>query len=194
VAPWILAAAWAQTSTDQALQRRWWQSKSAERTAVDLREPAAVSYFNLTNGYMVRSPFWVEFGIRGLGLVPAGNAQDRAGHHHILVDRPLPAKHQEKIPFDDPRRHFGTSQTGAALDLPPGKHTLRLLFADHEYRPHFAISRETTLHAVGKRTDAEPRIDERNFDATCTAWYRDAVTAPRTAASGVYAKNVRDGR
>lgn len=183
----------AQAPNDEALQRRCWQTTAAERTAVDLRDPVAVSFSNLKNGYAVRSPFWVEFGIRGMGVVPAGNAHDKAGHHHILIDRALPTNHREKIPFDDSHRHFGKGQTGAAIELPPGKHTLRLLFADHEHRPHFVFSPEITVNVVGKRGGAEPRVDERDFAATCAAWYQDAVTTPRAAAKEVYAKNVREG-
>ncbi len=189
----IPAATWAQATPEDGLQRRCWQTTTAERTAVDLREPVAVSFSNVKNGYAVRSPFWVEFGVRGMGVVPAGNAHDKAGHHHILVNKALPANHREKIPFDDSHRHFGKGQTGAAIDLPPGKHTLRLLFADHEHRPHFVFSSEVTVNVVGKRSGPAPQIDERNFAATCAAWYHDAVTAPRTAAKEVYAKNVRDG-
>jgi Domain of unknown function (DUF4399) len=188
------AVAWTQSPNDAALQRRCWQSFTAERTAVDLRDPVSVSFGNLKNGYNVRSPFWVEFGVRGMGVVPAGNAHDKAGHHHILVDRALPVNHREKIPFDDSHRHFGKGQTSTALDLPPGKHTLRLLFADHEHRPHFVFSPEITVNVVGKRdTTTAPRIDERNFDATCASWYQDALTTPRSAAQEVYAKNLRDG-
>ena len=186
-------AAWAQAAGDEALQRRCWQTSAAERTAVDLREPVAVSFSNLKNGYAVRSPFWVEFGIRGMGVVPAGNAHDNAGHHHVLIDKALPSNHREKIPFDDSHRHFGKGQTGTTLDLPPGRHTLRLLFADHEHRPHFVFSSEINVNVIGKRSGPAPRIDERDFTATCTAWYQDARTTPRSAAKEVYAKNVRDG-
>lgn len=187
------ATAWAEGTGDEALQRRCWQSTTAERTAVDLRDPVAVSFTNIKNGYAVRSPFWVEFGIRGMGVVPAGNAHEKAGHHHILVDKALPMNHREKIPFDDSHRHFGKGQTATAIDLPPGKHSLRLLFADHEHRPHFVFSPEITVNVVAKRGGPAPRIDENNFAATCAAWYQDVMTTPRTAAKEVYAKNVRDG-
>jgi Domain of unknown function (DUF4399) len=184
---------WAESASDEALQRRCWQTTAAERTAVDLRDPVAVSFSNLKNGYAVRSPFWVEFGVRGMGVVPAGNAHDKAGHHHILIDRALPTNHREKIPFDDSHRHFGKGQTGTTIELPPGKHTLRLLFADHEHRPHFVFSPEITVNVVGKRGGPAPRIDERDFAATCASWYQDALTTPRAAAKEVYAKNVREG-
>jgi hypothetical protein len=191
----LLAAttSWAQNPSDDALQRRCWQTTAAERTAVDLRDPVSVSFSNLKTGYAVRSPFWVEFGVRGMGVVPAGNAHDKAGHHHILIDRALPANHREKIPFDDTHRHFGKGQTATAIELPPGKHTLRLLFADHEHRPHFVFSPEITVNVVGKRGGPAPRIDERDFAATCAAWYQDTLTTPRAAAKEVYAKNVREG-
>src|SRR5262245_23830990 len=187
------AAAWAQGIPDDPLQRRCWLGYSAQRTAVDLREPVSVTFTNLKNGYVVRSPFWVEFGIRGMGVVPAGNARERAGHHHILVDKALPTDHRGKLPFDDSHRHFGKGQTGTVLDLPEGTHTLRLLFADHEHRPYFVYSPEITVTVSGKRTDAGPRIDAADFDTTCAAWYQDTVTAPRTAAKEDYAKNVRSG-
>jgi hypothetical protein len=186
-------ASWAQPAQDAALQRRCWQSTTAERTVVDLRDPVSVSFTNLKSGFAVRSPFWVDFGIRGMGVVPAGNAHDKAGHHHLLVDKALPVNHTAKIPFDDSHRHFGKGQTGTMLDLPPGKHTLRLLFADHDHRPHFVFSPEITVNVVGKRGGAEPRIDERDFAASCAAWYQDTITAPRSAAKEVYTKNIRDG-
>lgn len=192
-APLLPFATWAQAPTDDARQRRCWQSTTAERTAVDLRDPVAVSFSNIKNGQAVRSPFWVEFGVRGMGVVPAGNAHEKAGHHHILVNKALPTNHREKIPFDDSHRHFGKGQTGTLLDLPPGRHTLRLLFADHEHRPHFVFSPEITVNVIAKRDGPAPRIDEREFEATCAAWYQDTMTTPRTAAKEVYAKNVRDG-
>jgi hypothetical protein len=188
-----VADCWGQSATEESLQRRCWQRYTAQRTAPDLREPVSVSFGNLKNDYTVRSPFWVEFGVRGMGVVPAGNAHEKAGHHHILVDKTLPTNHREKIPFDDSHRHFGKGQTGTVLDLPPGKHTLRLLFADHEHRPHFVFSPEITVHVSGKRAGPGPRIDERNFEASCASWYQDTITTPRNAPKEVYLKNLRDG-
>ena len=186
-------ATWAQSIPDEPLQRRCWQSYASQRTSVDLREPVSVTFTNIKTGYVVRSPFWVEFGIRGMGVVPAGNARDRAGHHHLLVDKALPVNYRDKLPFDDSHRHFGKGQTGTALDLPEGNHTLRLLFADHEHRPYFVYSPEITITVSGKRTDVAPRIDPADFDTSCALWYQDTVTAPRTTAKEIYAKNVRSG-
>ena len=178
---------------DDPLQRRCWTERTAQRTAVDLRTPTAVRFANLRHGDVVRSPFWVEFGVRGMGVIPAGNPHPKAGHHHLLVDTPLPLNYQEKIPFSDTHRHFGKGQTGAALDLAPGKHTLRLLFADHEHRPYFVYSPEITITVEGKRGDPPLAIDAKNFAPTCEAWYRNEVSAPRATGKEVYVKNLRAG-
>ena len=79
---------------------------TAERTRVDvLREPIAVHFSNLKSGRPVRSPFWVEFGVRGMGVIPAGNPREQSGHHHILIDTrcrattPLPSRSRHAPPL-----------------------------------------------------------------------------------------------
>jgi Domain of unknown function (DUF4399) len=176
---------------DDPLQRKCWTEHTAQRTAVDLRSPTAVRFANLRNGDVIRSPFWIEFGVRGMGVIPAGNPHPRAGHHHLLVDTPLPLNYQDTIPFSDTHRHYGKGQTGTQLELAPGKHRLRLLFADHEHRPYFVYSPEITITVEGKRGDPMPGIDAKNYAATCEAWYRNEISAPRTQAKEVYVKNLR---
>jgi hypothetical protein len=117
----LCSAALAQPLPADPLERRCWLAHTAQRTAVDLREPVAVHFSNLRNGYQVRSPFWVEFGVRGMGVIPAGNPNEQAGHHHLLIDTPLPLNHQAAIPFSDTHKHFGKGQTGAEISLPPGR-------------------------------------------------------------------------
>ena len=187
------AASGAGPLPEDALQRRCWLEQNEARKALDLREPTRVRFSNLKDGDAVRSPFWVEFGIRGMGVIPAGNPNPKAGHHHLLVDTPLPTNHTEKIPFSDTHRHFGKAQTGTLLDLPPGRHTLRLLFADHEHRPYFVYSPEIVVDVVGKRDTPAPTIDASRFEATCARWYQDELSTPRSAAKEVYVKNLRDG-
>jgi hypothetical protein len=52
-----------------------------------------------------------------------------------LIDTALPADLTQPLPVSDAIRHFGKGQTEATLDLPPGKHTLQLLFADFTHTP-----------------------------------------------------------
>jgi len=46
--------------------------------SIDLREPVSVTFSNLKSGYVVRSPFRVEFGIRGMGVVPLVRVRQHA--------------------------------------------------------------------------------------------------------------------
>ena len=176
------------------LERQCWLAHTAQRTAVDLREPVSVHFSNLKNGYRVRSPFWVEFGVRGMGVIPAGHANEKAGHHHLLIDTPLPRDHTAPIPFSDTHKHFGKGQTGTAIDLPPGRHTLRLLFADHAHKPYFVFSNEITIEVTAKRSEPAPQVlPGGDFHDSCEAWYQDALATPRKAEGReVYVKNLRD--
>jgi hypothetical protein len=174
------------------LEQRCWQRNSRERTKVDTREPMSVQFSNLRDGYVVRSPFLVEFAVRGMGVAPAGVQAERTGHHHLLINKALPPSVTAPIPFDDKHRHFGKGQTATLLDLPAGKHTLRLLFADHEHRPYFVFSREITVQVVGPRERSPaPRIDAANFEGTCGAWYQDYTSSPRAPGEPLYFANLR---
>jgi Domain of unknown function (DUF4399) len=86
-------------------------------------------------GARVKSPVTVVFGLTGMGIAPAGVKFDNTGHHHLLVDTELPADLTQPLPVSDAVRHFGKGQTETTLDLPPGKHTLQLLFADFTHTP-----------------------------------------------------------
>jgi len=79
--------------------------------------------------------FKVWFGLRQMGVAPAGIKKPNTGHHHLIVDAPLPP-FDEEIPNDRNHLHFGAGQTETYIELPPGEHTLQLLFADHEHIPH----------------------------------------------------------
>ena len=79
--------------------------------------------------------FWVRMGLSGAGIAPAGIEKANTGHHHLLVDTDLPPLDQE-IPNDKSHLHYGLGQTEARLELPPGRHTLQMLFADAGHVPH----------------------------------------------------------
>jgi hypothetical protein len=180
---------------EDPLQRRCWLQHTGERTAPSLiPDPTPVTFSNLANGYAVRSPFWVEFGIQGMGVMPAGNKKEKTGHHHLLIDTPLPPGVSDPIPFSETHRHFGKGQTGTVLELPPGQHTLRLLFADYAHRPYFVFSPEIKVNVGGKRdATPAPQINAAQFEATCRAWYQDEMTTPPRPGKAVYVKNIRDG-
>jgi len=104
------------------------------------RKPApagAMAYIiEPADGARVTSPVRVVFGLKGFGVAPAGVDRNDAGHHHLLVDAPLPENLALPIPNDEQHRHFGGGQTEVALMLPPGRHTLQMLVGDHLHIPH----------------------------------------------------------
>lgn len=84
------------------------------------------------SGAIVHGPVTVRFGLKGMGVAPAGVKFDNTGHHHLLVDTDLGSiKLDAPMPATDKILHFGKGQTETTLTLPPGKHTLELLFADY---------------------------------------------------------------
>jgi hypothetical protein len=80
-------------------------------------------------------PFRVWFGLRNMGVAPKDVKIKNTGHHHLLIDTPLPASDKE-IPSDRNHLHFGAGETETMVDLPPGKHTLQLLMGDDKHIPH----------------------------------------------------------
>src|SRR3984885_2234293 len=96
---------------------------------------AEVYFIAPQNGAKVHSPVTVKFGLKGLGIAPAGVKFDNTGHHHLLVDTDLSElKLDAPMPATDKILHFGKGQTETTLTLPPGKHTLELVFADYLHR------------------------------------------------------------
>lgn len=88
------------------------------------------------NGQVLkRRKFKVWFGLRHAGVAPAEVEKANTGHHHLIVDAPLPP-FDEPIPTGKNHIHFGGGQTETILNLPRGRHTLQLLFADHDHIPH----------------------------------------------------------
>jgi hypothetical protein len=86
-------------------------------------------------GATVNREFTVRFGLRGMGIAPAGIVAENTGHHHLIIDAPLPDLNVP-VPLDDNHKHFGKGQTETVLKLGPGKHTLQLLLADSNHIPH----------------------------------------------------------
>ena len=98
--------------------------------------PGAEVYFiSPHDGDTVTNPFTVRFGLKNMGVAPAGVNVKNTGHHHLLIDTGLPPLDQP-IPSDKNHRHFGKGQTQTTLQLTPGKHTLQLLLGDYEHIPH----------------------------------------------------------
>ncbi len=101
-------------------------------------EGAKVYFIGLMDGASVKSPFKVQFGIKGFGIAPAGTTgkqRHTAGHHHLLIDLEQLPDMYEAIPQDAHHIHFDQGETEAVIRLLPGRHTLQLLLGDEEHEP-----------------------------------------------------------
>ncbi len=98
------------------------------------------------DGEVVSKEFIVRFGLRGMGVSPAGTMNQGTGHHHLLIDVDALPPLDQPIPADDHHVHFGGGQTETTIKLAPGKHTLQLDLADAlhmQFDPPIVSSRIT---------------------------------------------------
>jgi len=109
---------------------------NAELARSHASSDAQVSIISPVNGASVSATFTVQFGLRGMGVAPAGNNIPGTGHHHLLVDSKAAPDFNSPLPANKNVIHFGNGQTETELTLPPGKHTLQLLLGDYLHIPH----------------------------------------------------------
>src|SRR6185437_1819337 len=96
---------------------------------------AEVYFIDLKDGANVPAKLKLYFGLRNMGVAPAGSDRQNSGHHHLLIDTTLPPLNRP-IPNDPEHQHFGAGQTEAEITLNPGRHSLPLLLADKHHIPH----------------------------------------------------------
>jgi hypothetical protein len=120
---------------------------------------ASVFFVEPADGATVGRKLTVKFGLSGMELVPAGTYKPNSGHHHLLIDAPLPAFDRE-IPSDLNHVHFGRAQTEAEITLTPGDHTLQLLLGDHEHIPHDPpiFSNVIHIHVADAAPETAPQV------------------------------------
>jgi hypothetical protein len=123
---------------------------AAESTLPVTKSPQGAEVYIISpqDGATVSQTFTVRFGLKGMGVAPAGVAHENTGHHHLLVDvKELPAAGQP-IAKDAQHVHFGGGQTETTLKLPPGTHTLQLELGDANHIPFDppVVSKTVTVH------------------------------------------------
>jgi hypothetical protein len=96
---------------------------------------ARVYIVSPADGDYIPKTVTIRFGLVNMGVAPAGVEKANSGHHHLLIDTPLPPLDQP-IPNDENHLHFGAGQTEATITLTPGRHTLQLLLGDAQHVPH----------------------------------------------------------
>ena len=98
-------------------------------------ENAELYFISPADGAVLSGPVAVRFGLKNMGVTPAGIQYDNSGHHHLLLNTELPPLNLPII-NDENHLHFGAGQTETTIDLPPGVHTLQLLLGDFAHIPH----------------------------------------------------------
>jgi hypothetical protein len=88
------------------------------------------------DGATINGSFKVQFGLKGMGVAPAGVDVPATGHHHLLIDVKEQPDMNAPLPANDNIVHFGKGQTETELTLTPGQHTLQLLVGDKNHVPH----------------------------------------------------------
>lgn len=96
---------------------------------------AEVYFISPADGDEIEGDVTVVFGLRNMGVAPAGVTLDHTGHHHLLINEPEVAM-DRSLPATEQIIHFGGGQTEATLSLPAGTHTLQLLLGDALHQPH----------------------------------------------------------
>jgi hypothetical protein len=141
---------------------------------------AAVYFVGLRDGATISRTSVVHFGLRNMGVAPAGSDRENSGHHHLLIDTDLPPLHLP-IPNDPNHLHFGAGQTEAEVTLSPGQHTLQLLLGDKDHIPHNppVMSERIRVTVVDA---AAPQVTSR-----------PTGRKPSPPDARVYFENVRDG-
>jgi len=119
---------------------------SAELPRTAAPPEAKVYFISPSDGQVIKGDVTVRFGLVGMGVAPAGTVLEATGHHHLIIDSPLPALDQP-LPKDDSHLHFGKGQTEAVVKLAPGKHTLQLILGDANHIPHLppVVSEKITI-------------------------------------------------
>ncbi len=94
-----------------------------------------VFFKNITEGDTVSTPVYVEMGVEGMEIKPAGAIEEGSGHHHILINQSSWPEGQV-IPASDSTIHFGKGQTETQLELEAGEYTISLQFANGAHQSY----------------------------------------------------------
>jgi len=106
------------------------QPAMAQTARTPSPEGATVRISNIEDKATLPATFLVKFEVTGMEVAPAGDKTPNSGHHHLFIDLEALVGIDKPLPATDKIIHFGAGQTEAEITLPPGNHTLQLMFAD----------------------------------------------------------------
>lgn len=125
-------------------------------------------FLDLKDGDRIETPYVVRFGLSGRGLSPSEVPAGKAGHHHLLIDFPIPKDMKVALPFTDHYIHFGKGEMQTVLELKPGTYQLALLLADDNHVPYPVYSKPIRVTVTKYNPDVniwrmlgDPRVEIR---------------------------------
>ena len=143
----------------------------------------SVHFVTPQNGEKVSQSFDVAMVAEGLGIEPAGEIHDGAGHFHILVDTDFIAP-GELLPFDTQHLHFAKGQLTTTLALEPGVHALRLQFGNGA---HIALDGEQYRDEITITVESPVKV---STVATSSIAIPITSTATATSSTAISTENV----
>lgn len=116
-------------------------SNAFAEKAVSITEPAS--------GSVVSSPVKICVDAHELTVEAALNGvREGHGHHHIVLDTPLPSDLRKFIPKNSSFIHLGNGDSCKTLHLEPGKHVIRVLFGYANHSPYSPPITDTVVITV----------------------------------------------
>tara|TARA_B100000795_G_scaffold199094_1_gene152944 strand:+ start:706 stop:1287 length:582 start_codon:yes stop_codon:yes gene_type:complete len=88
------------------------------------------------DGDQVTNPVRIIFGLKSMGVAPAGTIKKNTGHHHLLINLDELPDLKFPLPLNKNLIHFGLGQTETEVRLKKGINTLQLILGDHMHKPH----------------------------------------------------------
>lgn len=122
-------------------------AKQASSLISEAPKNAEVYFVHPKDGQTVSQEFNVVFGLKNMGVAPAGTHRKHTGHHHLLINTTTMPDLTKPLPATDKIKHFGGGQTETTITLSPGTHTLQLLMGNHAHVPHSepVLSKKITI-------------------------------------------------
>lgn len=108
----------------------------AQMTRTPSPAGASVYIISPASGEVIQGPVTLKFGLKGMGVAPAGIEYPESGHHHLMINVDELPSFDMPLPTSDNHRHFGKGQTEVTLDLEPGTYTFQLVLGDKNHVPH----------------------------------------------------------
>jgi len=103
------------------------ESKKAQEIIVEQNKKVFFKWPK--DGSTVASPVFIDMGLEGMIVEPAGKVKSGFGHHHLLINQKFWPE-GSVIPTSDTTLHYGQGQTDTSIELDPGTYILSLQFAD----------------------------------------------------------------